>query len=697
MQNKSRNKDGRKASNRELNKRLKMEKLLIEISSKAMSCTESSEFQQICLKAMGAALQVSRVYIFQHLHATDTMDNTFEWTKRGIAPQKDLLQGIAAKAVPWWIKQMKANKVINFEDIEQIPSEPEKAILRIQQIKSILVVPMYVYKQYYGFIGFDACRKKRRWQDEDVNILLAITRIMTGFIERIQSDRDLAESEHKYRQLFEMESDAIFLIDNAAGNLLEANSACESLYGYSRRELLEMKNTNLSAEPGETRKATLDGLANVPLRYHRKKDGTVFPVEITARHFSWQGREVHVAAIRDIAWRIEAEQRKEDLEAQLRQAQKMDSIGTLAGGIAHDFNNILSAIMGYTELAMMDKNLSVETLEELNEVMHASLRAKKLVAQILAFSRQSQSEFGPTPISLIVKETLGMLRATLPAFIEIDLELETDAVVMADANQIQQVVMNLCTNAYHAMKDRGGRLHIGLSESLVDEDRSRRLHLAPGRYLKLVVADTGTGMEPHTMQRAFEPYFTTKEKGQGTGLGLSVAYGIVKTHKGTITLKSELAKGSTFSVYLPQLVSQYFKPSVQIETVIPGGHERVLCVDDDPELARMVKTMLDRAGYQVTHVSSAPDALELFKLASDQFDLILTDLNMPHLPGNVLASQINQIRPDVPIILCTGFSDPLTEQQLAATGIRAVALKPLLMADLAKLIRGVLDGCRVNT
>jgi PAS domain S-box-containing protein len=521
--------------------------------------------------------------------------------------------------------------------------------------------------------------------------------IMTGFIERIQSDRDLAESEHKYRQLFEMESDAIFLIDNAGGNLLEANSACVSLYGYSRRELLEMKNTNLSAEPGETRKATVGGMDKVPLRYHRKKDGTVFPVEITARHFFWQGREVHVAAIRDITWRIEAEQRKEDLEAQLRQAQKMDSIGTLAGGIAHDFNNILAAIMGYTELAMMDESLSVASLEELNEVMHASLRAKKLVAQILAFSRQSQSEFGPTQISLIVKETLRMLRATLPAIIEIDLELETDAVVMADANQIQQVVMNLCTNAYHAMKDRGGRLYLGLSELLIDEDGSQRLHLAPGRYLKLVVADTGMGMEPHTMQHAFEPYFTTKEKGQGTGLGLSVAYGIVKTHKGTITLKSELAKGSTFSVYLPQLVSRAFRPSVQNDTIIPGGHERVLCVDDDPELARMIKTMLDRAGYQVTHVTSAPDALELFKLASDQFDLILTDLNMPHLPGNVLAAQINQIRPDVPIILCTGFCDQLTEQQLAATGIRAVALKPVLMADLAKLIRGVLDGCRVNT
>jgi PAS domain S-box-containing protein len=513
----------------------------------------------------------------------------------------------------------------------------------------------------------------------------------------IQSDRDLAESEHKYRQLFEMESDAIFLIDNASGNLLEVNSACESLYGYKRHELLEMQNTSLSAEPSETRKATVGGLDKVPIRYHRKKDGTVFPVEITARHFSWQGRRVHVAAIRDITWRIEAEQRKEELEAQLRQAQKMDSIGTLAGGIAHDFNNILAAIMGYTELAMMDKNLSVASFEELNEVIQASLRAKKLVAQILAFSRQSKSEFGPTQISLIVKETLRMLRATLPALVEIELELDTDALVMADANQIQQVVMNLCTNAYHAMKGPGGRLRIGLSELLIDEDGSRKLHLAPGRYLRLVVADTGIGMEPQTLQRAFEPYFTTKDKGQGTGLGLSVAYGIVKTHKGTITVNSELAKGSTFSVYLPKLVSQAFKPSEQNDTIIQCGHERVLCVDDDPELARMIKAMLERAGYQVTDVTSAPDALDLFKEASDQFDLILTDLNMPHLPGNALAAQINQIRPDIPIILFTGFSDLLTEQELTVAGIRAVALKPLLMADLSKLVRDVLDGCCTDT
>jgi PAS domain S-box-containing protein len=690
---------------KELSKRLKLEKMLTEISSKALASFGASEFQKECLAIMGTTLDVSRACIFEHHHQTATMDNAFAWAAGDIEPQKHILQGIAADAVPWWTDQMKCNKIICFENIEHIPSEPEKALLRKQQIKSILVVPLFVSKKYHGFLGFDECRSHRRFRDKDIAIFQAATQIVAGFLERIQLEKAffnerrqreqaLAESECKYRQLFEMESDAIFLIDNENGRLLEINSACESLYGYSRDQLLQMKNTDLSAEPRETRKATLGALSSVPLRYHRKKDGTVFPVEISARHFVWQGREVHVAAIRDITPRIEAEQQKDELEAQLRQAQKMESIGTLAGGIAHDFNNILSAITGYTELAMLDTTGSSNSSRHLQQVLNASQRAKNLVAQILTFSRQAKAEFGPVQIRMIVKETVKMLRATFPASIMIDTDVVTDGMVMGDANQIHQVVMNLCANAYHAMKASGGCLRVDLAEINMDEDHAQIQDLSPGRYMQLTVADTGVGMDKTTMRRVFEPYFTTKEKGEGTGLGLSMVYGIIKAHKGAVTVESELAKGTSFSVYLPKIESRTDTQPAQNKILVSRGHEKVLCVDDEPELVNMIKAMLRKLGYQVTTRSSSLEALELFKQNSDRFDVVITDLNMPHLSGERLARQMVEIRPDLPIILCTGFSDQLTDQDLAAAGIRAVALKPVLRADLAKLIREVLDGVR---
>ncbi len=800
---------------RELAKRFKLEKMLTDISSKAISSFGLREFEQECLSIMGNTLGVHRVYIFEHRYQTDTMDNTVEWVASGIEPQKEMLQGIAASNFPWWTHQMKANKSIRFENIEKIPSEPEKILLRRQKIKSVLVVPLFVSKKYYGFIGFDECRSHRRWSNNDVNILMATTQIMTGFIERIQSEQALfserqqmrsildsidqfvhivdpssyhiiytnracqtkfqnalvgekcyrafhgldapctfcntqnvtvqqadvpqwehynplidrhllsssraikwsddgrnvgltisvdisdrkkaeqalEESEQKYRQLFEMESDSIFLIDNETGNILEANTACESLYGYSRDQLLRMKNTDLSAEPKETHMATVSALTEAPIRYHRKKDGTVFPVEITARHFVWKNKDVHVAAIRDITQRIEADRTKDSLETQLRQAQKMESLGTLAGGIAHDFNNILSAIIGYTELAMFDKTNSNPSQTHLEQVLKASQRAKNLVSQILAFSRQAKSEFAPVQVGVIVKETVKMLKATLPASILIDTDIKTNGVVLGDANQLHQVVMNLCTNAYQAMKASEGCLGIELTEENLDHSISRNKDLLPGPYLKLSVYDTGVGMDKETIQRIFEPYFTSKESGEGTGLGLSVVYGIVEAHKGTMVVQSEIGKGSSFSVYLPRIKkSQAGRQPDHSDAVVAQGHQKVLYIDDEPDLANMIEFMLRRTGYRVTTRTSALEALELFKKNPGRFDLVITDLNMPNLSGDRLAKRMIEIRPDLPIILCTGFSDRLTQQDLTAAGIRAVALKPLLRADLVKVIQDALRG-----
>jgi PAS domain S-box-containing protein len=527
-----------------------------------------------------------------------------------------------------------------------------------------------------------------KWPDgRDVRFELA-----TDITDRKISEQALAESEEKYRQLFDMESDAIFMIDSGTGRLLEVNAAGEALYGYSREELLTMKDTDLCAEPEVTPRATAAALASGPAGNHKNKAGTVFPVEIATRHFTWKGNRVHVAAIRDVSARMMADAEKAELESQLRQAQKMESIGTLAGGIAHDFNNILSAIIGYTEIARMGTEIKSTVHRNLGEVLKASQRAKNLVSQILTFSRQTRSEFGPVQVRLIVMEVIKMLRATLPASIEVVSELTTQAAVLADANQLHQVLMNLCTNAFQAMREEGGRLRLALCEVCLEASSASQMDgLKPGEYLKLTVSDTGAGMDRETIGRIFDPYFTTKAKGEGTGLGLSMTYGIVKAHQGAIAADSRPGEGSVFTIYLPKFENRTKPRATEPPPQMPQGNERILCVDDQPELVGIIKAMLKALGYRVTVRGNSLEALELFSQEPDKFDLVITDLNMPHMLGDRFAQEVIKIRPDVPIVLCTGFSDQIKDKDLSAMGIRAVAHKPILMADLAKLVRGVLD------
>ena len=803
------------AVEQELRRRLRLEKMLTDISTRAIASENPTQFLDDCLRTIGHAMDVSRSYIFEYRQATDVMDNTFEWCAEGVAPQKDALQGVPCGAMQWWMARMRGDEIIDLCDIEAIPAEPERELLRSQGIRSLLAVPLFVDQTFFGFMGFDECRRQRSWQEEDISLLKAVAQILSGWISRNRAsealsferrqllsifegidqviyvadpntyeilfvnakarrmagrdvlggicyrefqgrsapcdfctnpiilkqkyqpykweyynphlkknfmltdqivkwpdgrdvrfelamditahkraEQALAESEEKYRQLFDMESDAIFMIDSGSGRLLEVNAACETLYGYSREELLAMKNTDLSAEPEATRQATAAGLTSVPVRYHKNKAGKVFPVEIAARHFTWKGRQVHVAAIRDVSARVVAEAEKTELESQLRQAQKMESIGTLAGGIAHDFNNILSAIIGYTEIARMSTEPKSTVHRNLGEVLKASQRAKNLVSQILTFSRQTRSEFGPVQVRLIAMEVIKMLRATLPASIEVVSELTTQAAVLADANQLHQVLMNLCTNAFQAMRADGGRLRLDLCEVRLEGTSSAAQmdNLKPGEYLKLTVSDTGAGMDRETLGRIFDPYFTTKAKGEGTGLGLSMTYGIVKAHQGAIVADSRPGEGSVFTIYLPKFENRAKSRGPEPPPQMPQGNERILCVDDQPELVGIIKAMLKALGYRVTVRSNSIEALELFSQEPEKFDLVITDLNMPHMLGDRFAQEVIKIRPDVPIVLCTGFSDQVKNKDLSALGIRAVAHKPILMADLAKLVRGVLDN-----
>ncbi|MFZ5761639.1 MAG: ATP-binding protein [Thermodesulfobacteriota bacterium] len=383
------------------------------------------------------------------------------------------------------------------------------------------------------------------------------------------------------------------------------------------------------------------------------------------------------------------------LEKQLRQAQKMEAIGTLAGGIAHDFNNILAAIIGYAELAMIDADQGQPVTSHLVEIRRAGDRARELVGQILTFSRQTETRPRPMLVQPVIKEALKLLRASLPAEIEIRQRIDQEAGrIMADPLQIHQCFMNLCVNATQAMRERGGVLEVELAaEELRAEALPSGYGLTAGRYLRLTVRDTGHGMGPETMGRIFEPFFSTRTRDEGSGLGLSVVHGIVKGHGGGIRVESARGEGTAISLYFPLLhaVAAEDGASVVVAAATAAGHgERVLLVDDEPQLVAMEQRILEYLGYRVTATASSSEALALFTAQPAAFDLVVTDQSMPHITGVELARQLLALRPGLPVVLCTGFSETVSEEQAKAMGIRGYAMKPLSVNDLAAACRHAL-------
>ena len=381
------------------------------------------------------------------------------------------------------------------------------------------------------------------------------------------------------------------------------------------------------------------------------------------------------------------------LEAQLRQAQKMESIGTLAGGIAHDFNNILFPIMGYAEMAREELPDQSAPSTYIGEILRATGRARDLVQQILTFSRQTEQETRPLQVQPILKEALHLLRASIPANIDIRRHIDAHCgPVMGDPSQIHQIVMNLCTNAYHAMQPDGGRLGIRLEEvSISPEDAEYDEALSAGRYVRLTVSDTGGGIPPADLERIFEPYYTTKEQGKGTGLGLSVVHGIARQSGGTVTVYSEAGKGATFHVYLP-LIPAEADETERPPQPLPTGNERILVVDDEAPITGMLEQMLTRLGYQVSVQTDSQEALGLFQREPDRFDLVLTDMTMPNLSGVQLTRALLDVRPDLPVVLCTGFSETVSEEEARAAGVRAYLMKPVVRSQLARAIRRALSA-----
>jgi len=373
------------------------------------------------------------------------------------------------------------------------------------------------------------------------------------------------------------------------------------------------------------------------------------------------------------------------------------AVGTLAGGVAHDFNNILSAVIGYTEMALGESSISESPRRYLEQIYKAGERAKDLVKQILTFSRKQEQERKPVLATPIIKEGIKLLRSSLPTTINITQNIaDVSVMILADPTQIHQVLMNLCTNAAHAMREKGGILNIQLIRERVDHDRPLHpFNLGAGDYAKLTVSDTGHGIDVSVMERIYDPFFTTKAPGEGTGLGLSVVYGIVRDHGGAIDITSELGKGTTVNVFFP-LEDMEMPVSEKAHEQIPGGSERILFVDDEAALAELGSVMLTSLGYHVTSRTSSIEALEAFRVRPHDFDLVITDMTMPNMRGDDLARELLKIRPDIPVILCTGFSEMISEEKAKSLGIRRLVMKPIFKENIASVIREVLDKDATN-
>ncbi len=515
--------------------------------------------------------------------------------------------------------------------------------------------------------------------------------------ERKQAERELINSEARFRDLAEMLPEAVFEADLEM-NLRFVNQQAYAMFGYSKEDFEKGLNGYDMLLPEDRSKARENAEKRamgrqVGANEYRglRKDGTVFPVLFHTNPIVENGI---AKGLRGII--VDLTERKK-MERSIIESQKMESIGNLAGGIAHDFNNILFPVVGMAEMLLEDLAPGSLEYENAREILKAGKRGSDLVRQILAFSRQSEHRLIPTRPQKILLEVVKLMRATIPSNIDIGPDLQQDCgLVMADPTQLHQVAMNLLTNAYHAVKDNDGHISVGLKETRIGQGEASERSPSPGRYALLTVADTGTGIDRDILEKIFEPYFTTKEQGKGTGLGLAAVYGIVKAHGGDIRVESAVGQGTTFRVYLPLMSKEAEPASSKVVEIARPGTERILLVDDERPVVQIEEQMLKRLGYQVTSRQSSLDALKTFQDDIDSFDLVVTDMTMPEMTGDKLARKLMEIRPDIPVIICTGFSERIDEEKAEAMGVKGFLMKPIVKADLAEMVRTVLDKAKAK-
>ncbi len=512
----------------------------------------------------------------------------------------------------------------------------------------------------------------------------------------------LRGNDTKYRTLFEKAGDAIFFLEAAGentGRIVDANHCAARMHGYTRKELIG-KNIKELDGPEDAKKATerirrmAKGEWIRTEATHRKKDGSLFFVEISAGIIHLDGTPFILAFDRDISKKIKTEIEKQELRKKLYQAQKMEAIGNLSAGIAHDFNNILSGILGSSQLLSLYASESPKLKNEIDKIINGTHRAAELVRQILSFSRQTETEKLPVRVSAIVQEALKLIRASMPSFIDIDTRISSRTRILADPGRIHQLIMNLCTNACHAMAEEGGTLRVIVRDTdISDHESDPEFNLAPDKFLTLEISDTGCGISQEHIDRIFEPYFSLNPHKGGTGLGLSIVHAVVEEHQGHIKVISHQDKGSVFKIYFPIVEKDDELPpekNPEISEESPGT-ELIMIVDDEDYILSSTSGYLEDWGYRTRCFSNGSRALAAFKADPDQIDLLITDMTMPGLKGNELAKQIQTVNPELPVILCSGHRQESAENNLKISGNLNFFQKPVDLQTLTQTIREMLD------
>jgi len=581
--------------------------------------------------------------------------------------------------------------LMQYEEI--IHSEQKSKSVHIEEVLQCL--PKSPYRDIIKIVAKDGSEK---WMDISVTYINidstpALLCSALDITERKLAEEEIKESEVRFRTIFDFFPYAISLTEIESGQFISANNQFSRMVKFRNDEIIGKTSAELGIYPDDFRNQYLVsklrevGFVNNLEIDFRANDGSVFNGSLFSKIIRIKNTEMIISVIKDIT-------DLKTLQRQLQQTQKMEAIGTLAGGIAHDFNNILVPIMAYAEMTMGCVDKSTKQYDYLNNILNASYRAKDLVQQILSFSRQNEMVFEPIIIQPIIKETVKFLRASIPSTIEIKINLDKKCgAIIGNPSQIHQIIMNLSTNAKHAMEKDGGILDISLVETeILPNDFNEFSDLYPGCYAKLSVSDTGHGIENSVLDKIFEPYFTTKNDGKGTGMGLSVVHGIVKTYGGSISVSSLPGAGTKFDIYLPLVHRAVLKEELQISKKKPAGIEHVLLVDDESIIVETEREILEGLGYRVSTMTSSIEAYEFFVKNSDKIDLVITDMTMPKMTGAELAMKILDKKPSTPIILCTGYSENFTESNAAAIGIKKYIVKPFAMHKLACSIREVLDS-----
>lgn len=678
---------------RALKYRLQFEDLVLQISTHFINASLEQIDAAIndTLKEIGMFCKTDNANIYTFSDDLSTFGLTYSWSSEQLSINLNDHTDLVSTDNMWWFSRMKAQQVIAVPSVLNMPDEAahERQSLLERGISAMVDVPMINQGKLVGSMGFYSIRDNRHWTDDEIALLRIVSQVLTNALQRKIQEEAL----QKYAHIVSSSSDLLALVDGEY-RFQAASNSYFNYFGFQRDQIIGKTVADIVGDhyfQTVIKPKADECLTGKEVQFQswmEMPDGRkcCFDTHYSPHHAKGLMTIVgYVISARDIS-----DQKK--LEDQLRQAYKMEAIGTLAGGIAHDFNNILSAVIGYAEICRSTMKKGSDAYNYVQHILDAGNRASDLVKQILTFSRQTEQVVSPVQIKPIIKEAMKLIRASLPVYIEIKQDLASDNYVMADPTQIHQIIMNLCTNAGYAMKNKNGVLSVKLIDMDVNADHiASDPELRPGRYVQLSVSDTGAGIARNIRDRIFDPFFTTKPRNEGTGMGLSLVHGIVKSYQGAITLKTRKGVGSTFNVLIPAFGDKTDAPVDAGQREVPRGTEHVLFIDDEASLVEIGQHMLEGLGYRVTPVIGSYKALQLFGKKPEEFDLVITDYTMPNLRGDQLACRLLKIRPDIPIIMVTGFADTVAKRYITHMGIRALIQKPILLWNIATAIRAVLD------